>query len=101
MKVIPTPTGTIQQLSSSELDTSRHACTVRFHVSTFVAERLASEAEETHTVRYFFLLELELFLETAGFKALRLGAFPEFYREPDEQTWNALCVGARHRCQVV
>lgn len=92
VKIVPTATGKILRVSSGALDTDRHACTVRYHVWTFAADRLLSETEEEHTVRYFFPLELNLFLETAGFTPVRLGAFPEFDRDPDEHTWNVLCV---------
>ena len=51
-----------------------------------------AETEESHKMRYFFPLELELFLKCAGFKLIRLGAFPEFDRDPDETTWNVLGV---------
>jgi SAM-dependent methyltransferase len=92
VKIIPTSTGKILRASSSELDTSHHTCTVRYHMWKFAADRLTNETDEEHTVRYFFPLELNLFLESAGFKCLRIGAFPEFDRATDEQTWNALCV---------
>jgi SAM-dependent methyltransferase len=92
VKTIPTLTGKISRASSSELDTSRHVCTVRFHIWKFDAERLSSETVEEHTVRYFFPLELNLFLESTGFTPVRLGAFPDFDQNPDEKTWNVLCV---------
>jgi len=92
VKIIPTSDGKILRVSSSELDTRGHTCTVRFHVWKFAAERLLSETEEEHTVRYFFPLELELFLESTGFNPVRLAAFPEFQRDADEKTWNVLAV---------
>jgi SAM-dependent methyltransferase len=92
VKTIPTSTGKILRLSSSELDTSRHTCTVRYHVWKFAAEQLLSETEEEHTVRYFFPLELNLFLRSTAFTLIRLGAFPAFDCEPDETTWNVLVV---------
>ncbi len=92
VKIIPTSSGKILRVSSSTLATNRHVCTVRYHVWKFDAEWLSSETEEEHTVRYFFPLELNLFLETTGFTPVRLGAFPEFDRDPDEHTWNMLCV---------
>jgi hypothetical protein len=92
-KTITTPEGKIVRVASSDLDTHRHTCTVRYHLRRLAAEHLLSETEEEHTVRYFFPLELNLFLESAGFKPLRLGAFPEFDREPDENSWNVLCAG--------
>jgi SAM-dependent methyltransferase len=92
VKIIPTSTGKILRVSSSELDTSRHTCTVRYHMWKFAADRLTNETNEEHTVRYFFPLEFNLFLDSTGFKCLRTGAFPEFDRAADEQTWNVLCV---------
>jgi SAM-dependent methyltransferase len=92
VKTIPTLTGKISRVSSSELDLSRHTCTVRFHVWKFDAEQLSSETEEEHIVRYFFPLELKLFLEATEFTLIRLGAFPEFDKDPDEKTWNVLCL---------
>ncbi len=92
VKIIPTSHGKISRASSSELDTTRQTCTVRYHVWKFDNERLLNETEEEHTVRYFFQLELNLFLESTGFTPVRLGAFPEFDRDPDEHTWNVLCV---------
>lgn len=92
VKTIPTSTGKILRLSSSELDTSRHTCTVRYHLRKFDTERLLSETEEEHTVRYFFPLEINSFLESTAFTPVRLGAFPDFERDPDEKSWNVLCV---------
>ena len=91
LRVIPMADGKILRTAASELDTNRHICTVRYHLWT-CAEGLLSETDEEHIMRYFFPLELDLFLESAGFTAIRLGAFPEFDRVPDENTWNALCV---------
>ena len=91
VKIIPSGSGKIVRTSSSTLETKRHSCTVRYHVWKIAGERLLSETEEEHTVRYFFPMELSLFLELTGFAPIRIGAFPEFDRDPDEQTWNVLC----------
>jgi len=53
---------------------------------------VAAESEERHVMRYFFPLELDLFLKSSGFRLLRLGAFPELERDPDETTWNVMVV---------
>ncbi|MGE5303543.1 MAG: hypothetical protein ACM3TN_09465, partial [Alphaproteobacteria bacterium] len=92
VKVIPTSNGKILRVSSSELDTRRQTCTVHYHMWKFDADQRVSETKEEHTVRYFFPLELNLFLECSDFAPVRLGAFPAFDRDPDEQTWNVLCV---------
>jgi hypothetical protein len=64
---------------------------VRYQVWRLEEGHPIEYAEELHAMRYFFPLELELFLRCAGFAMLRLGAFPEFDREPDETTWNVFC----------
>jgi len=90
VKVIPSPDGQILRTSSGEVDVNRHRCTVQYCVWRVENGRLEAKTEESHAVRYFFTLELHLFLETSGFAPIRLGAFPEFDRDPDETTWNVL-----------
>lgn len=92
IKVVPMRDGQTLRAATSELNTERHVCTVHFHVWQFEGSRLVAETEETHAVRYFFPLELKLFLEVSGLAPLRLGAFPEFAKDPDETTWNVFGV---------
>jgi SAM-dependent methyltransferase len=91
LKSIATENGRILRLASGRLDVQRHLCKVSYHLWTLEGERLTGETEETHLMRFFFPLELNLFLESCAFSPIRLGAFPEFDREPDETTWNVLC----------
>lgn len=91
VKEIATPTGQILRTAQGEIDTRQHLCNVHYQVSRLEKGRPAEHTEELHTMRYFFPLELEFFLQCAGFGVLRLGAFPEFDREPDETTWNVMC----------
>jgi SAM-dependent methyltransferase len=90
VKVIPSPEGQILRVASGELDVRRHLCTVHFRVWRLAGGRLVAETEESHPMRYFFPLELNLFLEFSGFTPIRLGAFPEFDKDPDETSWNVL-----------
>jgi len=90
VKVIPTPEGQVLRVASGELDTRRHVCTVHFHVWQLEGDQLVAETKESHPMRYFFPLELDLFLECSGFARIQLGAFSEFDREPSEATWNVL-----------
>lgn len=92
VKVIPTAEGQVLRVASGELDIQRHVCTVHYNVWRLEGERVVARTEEIHQVRYFFPLELELFLKCTGFALIRLGAFPEFDRDPDETTWNVLGV---------
>jgi SAM-dependent methyltransferase len=92
VKVIPTPAGHVLRVASGELDISRHLCTVKNDVWRFESEGLVSKTDEMHAVRYFFPQELRLFLQCSSFEPVRLGAFPEFDRDPDETVWNVLGV---------
>jgi len=90
IKEVSTPEGKIVRVTSGELDMEHHICTVNYRMQRWEGERLAAETEECHLVRYFFPLELERLLQKGGFTLLRLGAFPDFDREPSEESWNIL-----------
>jgi SAM-dependent methyltransferase len=92
IKVIPTSEGQILRVASGELDVNHHVCTVKFQIWKLYKGQPAEETEEIHVMRYFFPLELKLFLESSGFAPLRLGAFPNFEQESGENTWNVLQV---------
>lgn len=90
VKVIPTDKGEILRVASGTLAIERHLCQVSYRLWRLEEERVVGHTEETHLMRYFFPLELDLFLESSGFVPVRLGAFPEFDRDPDTTTWNVL-----------
>jgi SAM-dependent methyltransferase len=90
VKLIPTDRGQILRAASGELDVERHLCKVSYRLWKMEGERLVGQTEETHLMRYFFPLELNLFLECSDFIPVRLGVFPEFDRDPDTTTWNVL-----------
>jgi SAM-dependent methyltransferase len=92
IKTITTDKERILRLASAQLDVQRHLCEVSYHLWRLEGNRLVGEAEEKHLMRFFFPLELNLFLECSGFAPVRLGSFPDFDRDPDETTWNVLCV---------
>jgi SAM-dependent methyltransferase len=91
---IQTEKGQILRLASGKLDVQSHLCKVSYRLWRMEGERLAGEIAEAHLMRFFFPLELNLFLECCGFAPVRLGAFPQFDRDPDETTWN-VCGVAR------
>lgn len=91
-RVIPIADGKILRFASGKLDVPRHLCSVKLNLWKISGDRLLLETEETHLMRYFFPLELSLFLESSGFNLIRLGTFPQFDREPDETSWNVLGV---------
>jgi SAM-dependent methyltransferase len=94
VKVIPTHEGKILRVASGTLDTLRNLCRTDYLLWRWGDGKPVQETNESHTMRYFFAPELDLFLQGEGFALDRLGAFPEFQRDPDETTWNVL--GAAH-----
>ena len=92
MLVLPAPGGKLVRTASPSLDHRHHRCLVTYRVWLLEGDRVASEAEETHSMRYYFPMELELMLERSGFQLVELSAFPDKDRPADETTWNAFVV---------
>lgn len=88
---------TIYRTSSGEIDLFRQVCRVDMNVRRVKNGDLLSEVHESHEVRFFFPRELELLLSGAGFRLLRLGAFPRFEDEANEATWNVMIVARASR----
>jgi SAM-dependent methyltransferase len=81
----------IERRSTGTLDSRRHLCVVDFAVRR-LDDASAEPTTESHPMRFFFPLELEHYLEHAGFELVRLGGFPEFEREPDDTTWTVMAL---------
>jgi SAM-dependent methyltransferase len=91
VKTVSTPQGELRRESMIEVDRERHLAAVHFRLST--PQGTVVTSEELHRLRYFFPEELHEFLQKTGFECLRVGAFPDFDRDPDESSWNVLAVG--------
>jgi SAM-dependent methyltransferase len=95
VKVIPLNEGKLIRTASTRLDIPRHLCEIHYHLWHLDGDRVLSETEERHRMRFFFPLELELALGQAGLALQRLTAFPDLDRPADEATWNALAVAQK------
>lgn len=95
LRTVPVEGGTLYRFASAELDPLRHVVDVRYQLVLARAGEPAVVETETHGQRYFFPLELELFLDLAGFDLLQLGAFEEPDRAPGASDWNVLVVARR------
>jgi SAM-dependent methyltransferase len=89
-KVVQTPRGEVRRMTSVVVDAQRHAATIHFELTGPGID--PSRGREDHRVRYFFPDELKQFASRSGFDLVRIGAFPEFEREPDAETWNVMLV---------
>jgi SAM-dependent methyltransferase len=88
-RTITTPGGEFERAASAEMDTRRHLCTVRYALTP---RQGGETTHETHVIRYFFPMELEMYLEASGFRLLYLADFARPDDEPDARSWNALVV---------
>jgi SAM-dependent methyltransferase len=92
VKVIEIGDRRIIRVASGSLDERNQLCTVDYRLWTLEEDRLVDEVTESHAMRFFFPLELELFLDRADFSLLKLMAFPDTTAEPDQSTWNVLAL---------
>jgi hypothetical protein len=84
---LDTPDGPLKRIVSGELDVRRHRCTVRYRL---VSE--SGEERETHVMRFFFPLEIELFCDLEGFDLVSLTPFGTLDGEVERTTWNVTAV---------
>jgi SAM-dependent methyltransferase len=90
IKVIPTAEGQIIRAASGSLDTFHHLCEVRYQLWRISGDRLLSQTEESHQMRYFFPQEMSLLMSLARLEMLELRPFTAMHLLPDESTWNVL-----------
>lgn len=83
---------TILRASNASLDTRAHVSNVFIQLWQLRGDTVESHVEETHRVRFFFPLEIDLFLKTAGFELVGLHSFPDVEKPPSDDTWNVLVV---------
>lgn len=91
-RAVETDGGTILRNVTSELDVRHHLCSVRYTLSRTDEDGVTHMSRETHIVRYFFPMELELMLGATGFDVLAMSTAEDPDREPDGRTWNVLVV---------
>ncbi|WP_431854897.1 class I SAM-dependent DNA methyltransferase [Azospirillum sp.] len=92
VRTVPTAGGRIVRTTDSRLDVVRQLCHVRFGLMRIEGDRIASEGEEVHTMRFFFPQELDLALGAAGLRLLDLRRFPDGEAPADEQAWTVVGV---------
>jgi hypothetical protein len=85
------------RLATPELDIRHHRCSVSYRHLLIDADNHCQETVEKHHVRFFFPLELELFLHWAGMDLLTLTPFPQGDGEITEETWNVFGIARRTR----
>jgi SAM-dependent methyltransferase len=95
VKIIPTPKGKIIRTASGHLDTFRHLCEVRYHILRIEDQRVVSESEEKHSMRYFFPQEIAILMHHADLKMADICAFGKLEQHPSEDSWNILVIAKK------
>jgi SAM-dependent methyltransferase len=95
VKIIPTPKGKIIRTASGHLDTFRHLCEIRYHIFRIEDQRVVSESEEKHTMRYFFPQEMAILMHHADLKMADIFDFGKLELQPAEDTWNVLVIAKK------
>lgn len=89
-KTVPLPGGgKIERTARPDHDEAAHTVTVTYEVTRTDAGGVVVEStQESHTVRYLFVEEIELLLGAAGFELVATGPFGDLSRNPTEADWN-------------
>jgi Methyltransferase domain. len=94
VKVLDADSRTIIRVADADMDERHGICRVSYRLWELANEGLIAETTESHAMRFFYPMELELLLAQTGFKLRRLTAFPDVASDANADTWNALVVSA-------
>ena len=95
VKVTHFKEGKLIRTALGRLEVLRHLCEIQYHLWHLNGDRVLSEAEEIHRMRFFFPMELEMALTQARLALCSLTAFPRIDCPADETAWNALVVARK------
>lgn len=88
VKVIDEPGGQLHRVASGRLDVMQHTSRVEYHCWRTRAGIEVERTTESHTMRYFYPLELELFLSDAGMELCTICPVDDLDTVPTLDTWN-------------
>jgi len=94
LKVLDADARRIIRVADADVDERHGVCRVSYRLWELADDRLVAEAAESHAMRFFYPMELELLLAQAGFELRRLAAFPDIATDANADSWNALVVSA-------
>ena len=61
---------------------------MKYSILQIDGEKIIAEVDEVHEMRFFFVQELKFFLDTAGFKMMKICPFMDADREPRQGDWH-------------
>ena len=82
----------ITRQSEATLDMSHDLCRVRFELNLIDSTNRVQQWREEHTVRYYFLQELEHMFRRSQLDLFHFLSFPDDESPADARAWNAVGV---------
>ncbi|MGH2621992.1 MAG: class I SAM-dependent DNA methyltransferase [Anaerolineales bacterium] len=79
--------------ATTTLDLGRHQAAVHYRLARTEPDGATGIDEETHTMRFFFPMELERAFRAASFELVGLHPFPQLADPLNSTVWNALFCG--------
>lgn len=76
------------RMVTPELNPISQIVSVKYNILQIDGEKVIAEVNEVHEMRFFFIQELKLFLESAGFSMMKVCPFMDADREPRLGDWN-------------
>lgn len=95
IKIIENNDGKIIRLTRSTLDIMKHTVDVNFNVMLIIDDKIHNPTEESHKMRFFFPMELELFLMNTGFQVLKMIPFMDTDGVLSEDNWDMTIVAKK------
>lgn len=92
IKEFKSPAGDMIRLATGKMYPQENRYDVSIRLITIDNKTVKSDTVESHPVRYFFPLEIDLALRQAGFRMVALQQFPDVDERPDMNTWPAVVV---------
>jgi SAM-dependent methyltransferase len=91
-RAVATPTGRIVRYADSQLDESRHLCTVQYRIERWIGDKLAESASEQHVLRFFFPEEFGRLASDCGFVCAAIRDFQHWHLPASAGSWRAIGV---------
>lgn len=91
IREIETAHGTLLRHARGTTEADRHCCVVEIGLWKADPGRGLARSTESHEVRFFFPMELRLYLDLCGLDLIELQSFPQG-GPPTPETWNVLGV---------
>lgn len=95
IKIIENNGEKIIRLTHSKLDFMRHIVDVNFNVMRIIDKTIHESIEETHRMRFFFPMELELYLTNTSYQVLKMIPFMEIGGVLSDDKWDMTVVARR------